>query len=291
MATQSNTTLARRIVPFTANFLTYQVYHEAVNGTWAPVASDYIRVAETSVGKYKTVIVIHRNRLSLLNKKPIAVNLILSGNITNPDEILCDGHICFPNSGQLKLDVTEKFKNSETDFSIALETVSPTKLDALFYPNTDIWGPALEIVYLTNENTRPTRRSIDLGRGIRADLDMLTGEVEMEFDDVPEDQSALGIGIGHRYKAGSRTFCGIDFKLNLDQTLIKNHDATLDADYIFTDERGNKHGFKENFFIRRRTKNFLYRIKTRFASIRKVHSLMQGTQLRENCEVVPDGKP
>ncbi len=62
------------------------------------------------------------------------------------------------------------------------------------------------------------------------------------------DGLSLHYGIYHVYKrSGENHFCGRNLRLNLDEKL-KKPTASLDADYVYTDPYGDKHGFQEKFY-------------------------------------------
>lgn len=125
---------------------------------------------------------------------------------------------------------------------------------------TGINAPILEIKYLTNESTRPTKRSFSLAGAALGTVDLATQDVTVEFTDVPGEDSVMGLGIFHVYKkSGEENFAGENFRLNLNENFIKySAGEGENVDYIYTDEKGDKYGFWEYYYYKDSANNKVY---------------------------------
>lgn len=160
-------------------------------------------------------------------------------------------------NGKMELDTTSLYKNNSEDFTVTLEPYTYGS-DMRFYASGN--APVMEIEYLTNENTRPTKRSFLLAGVAAANVNLATGDMVTSFCDVNSDRSAKGVEIKHVYKKdGANFFCGNNFRLNIQEKFVKNSSGVLDANYIYTDADGDKHGFRDYYYYidRNGKKNYI----------------------------------
>ena len=157
-----------------------------------------------------------------------------------------NGKKVYINGSKVTVDVTSCFKNGQT---ITFEPSSSSGGFVSFY-TTEEEAPVLEIEYITNENVKPTKKTISLVGGIvEGVLDVRSGELVSEFADIDDSGSLLGVGISHAYKKDATNFnVGRNFRLNLHEKFEENSSSTMDADYAYTDSEGVKHAFKDFYY-------------------------------------------
>ncbi len=122
------------------------------------------------------------------------------------------------------------------------------------------YAPVLEIEYITNENVKPTKKTISIAGGVvDGELDVQTGEFVSEFSDIDESGSLLGVNISHAYKKDLADYkVGKYFRLNLHERFEKNSSSAMDADYVYTDSKGIKHPFKDLYYYLNDQKQRVY---------------------------------
>ena len=160
----------------------------------------------------------------------------------------------------MEQDITGIFKRYTSDFTINIE---PS-----YYPYEYINGyfsmstnpPVIEVEYLTNENTKPIKKIFSLAGVAAANVNLATGDMVTSFCDIDGDRSVKGVEIKHVYKKdGANFFCGNNFRLNIQEKFVKNSSGVLDANYIYTDADGDKHGFRDYYYYidRNGKKNYI----------------------------------
>ena len=220
-------------------------------GNWRTSSSNYIKVSRTSSQEYRTTLTIQKSNLNLLDLKISAVRLVLKPyRVITPGTCYIGGkHIAFSSTSDLSektVDITSDFRNANGTCCLTLSYVSYLNVEFYFQGAN---APVLEIEYLTNEKSRPVTQSFMLAGGLVGRYNVVSGDMTAEFTDIAETGSVLGIGISHIFKKSSDDLSvGRNFRLNLNETLIKNGDSVLDANYIYTDNRGDKHGFKDTYY-------------------------------------------
>ena len=220
-------------------------------GNWCTSSSNYIKVSRTSSQEYRTTLTIQKSNLNLLDLKISAVRLVLKPyRVITPGTCYIGGkHIAFSSTSDLSektVDITSDFRNANGTCCLTLSYVSYLNVEFYFQGAN---APVLEIEYLTNEKSRPVTQSFMLAGGLVGRYNVVSGDMTAEFTDIAETGSVLGIGISHIFKKSSDDLSvGRNFRLNLNETLIKNGDSVLDANYIYTDNRGDKHGFKDTYY-------------------------------------------
>ena len=211
-----------------------------------------IKVYSNGYRQYRTKLTIKRSLMSIENDRILSVKLILTPIGSFHGDLCVAGNYFYYNSeenGALIRDITSVFKQNTGNFDIyiAPSDLSSLHVDGNFSYSTN--GPVIEVEYLTNETTRPVRKTFALAGTAAAELDLATGDMTANFCDVEAENSANGLAIRHIYKKSADDFrLGDNFRLNLHETLIRNFSSKLDADYIYTDTLGDKHGFKEYYY-------------------------------------------
>lgn len=220
-------------------------------GNWCTSSSNYIKVSRTSSQEYRTTLTIQKSNLNLLDLKISAVRLVLKPyRVITPGTCYIGGkYIAFSSTSDLSektVDITSAFRNANETCCLTLSYVSYLNVEFYFQGAN---APVLEIEYLTNEKSRPVTQSFMLAGGLVGRYNVVAGDMTAAFTDIAETDSVLGIGISHIFKKSSDDLSvGRNFRLNLNETLIKNGDSVLDANYIYTDNRGDKHGFKDTYY-------------------------------------------
>ena len=210
-----------------------------------------IKVYSNGYRQYRTKLTIKRSLMSIENDRILSVKLILTPIGSFHGDLCVAGNYFYYNSenGALIQDITTIFRHNTGNFDIyiAPSDLSSLHVDGNFSYSTN--GPVIEVEYLTNETTRPVRKTFALAGTAAAELDLATGDMTANFFDVKAENSANGLAIRHIYKKSADDFrLGDNFRLNLHEALIRNFSSKLDADYIYTDTLGDKHGFKEYYY-------------------------------------------
>ena len=218
-------------------------------GHWTNTSSADIRVYKSDYIEYRTCLSVKRSLMNLPNNRISSVKLILTPSTTFNGSLIVNNCYCYykSNEGKLEQDITNIFKNNVSDFTINIEPYSYGYIDGYFSMTAN--PPVIEIEYLTNENTKATKKSFLLSGFANGNINLATGDMTTSFCDVESDHSVGGMEIYHVYKKSSEDyFLGDNFRLNIHETLIKNGSSGLDANYIYTDAQGDKHGFKDFYY-------------------------------------------
>ncbi|SHK61109.1 RHS repeat-associated core domain-containing protein [Fibrobacter sp. UWB12] len=105
------------------------------------------------------------------------------------------------------------------------------------------------IKYFIDDETMPANESYALAGGLNANVTLDTGEMTATFDDIALIKTSLPFKISHTYKQSDNFFgCGKNWRLNLQQTLIKGSTTNNGSDFIYTDGNGYQHGFIETYY-------------------------------------------
>ena len=218
-------------------------------GHWTNTSSADIRVYKSDYIEYRTCLSVKRSLMNLPNNRISSVKLILTPSTTFNGSLIVNNCYCYykSNEGKLEQDITNVFKNNVSDFTINIEPYSYGYIDGYFSMTAN--PPVIEIEYLTNENTKATKKSFLLSGFANGNINLATGDMTTSFCDVESDHSVGGMEIYHVYKKSSEDyFLGDNFRLNIHEKLIKNGSSGLDANYIYTDAQGDKHGFKDYYY-------------------------------------------
>ena len=260
-------TIDPQIVADNSGLVTKQVQYRVIStgssssvGNWTNTSSSDIKVYKSSSIEYRTRLTIKRSLMKLTNNRIVGVKLILTpyGSFSGYMWVNSSLTKFYQSSnGKMELDTTSLYKNNSEDFTVTLEPYTYGS-DMRFYASGN--APVIEIEYLTNENTRPTKRSFLLAGVAAANVNLATGDMVTSFCDIDGDRSVKGVEIKHVYKKdGANFFCGNNFRLNIQEKFVKNSSGVLDANYIYTDADGDKHGFRDYYYYidRNGKKNYI----------------------------------
>ena len=218
------------------------------SGPWNGVYLGYIAVRRNSSQEFRTLLTIKKSNMNLAEHKISKATLQLRSNSSGvPGWITVNNKSYSCGLSQLlEVDITDTFRNAAGDFTVTIEPYTTVDLS---FPTVSANGFFLEVEYLTNEKTRLTKKRFPLGGIASGDLNLSTGELVTSFSDVPGENALLGDGIFHVYKKSANDFgAGKNFRLNLHEELKENTTNVLDANYIYTDAFGEKHGFKDTYY-------------------------------------------
>lgn len=216
---------------------------------WYSTSSSYIKVQRSYSMEYMTTLTIKKSSMEFLNYPISSVKLKLK-----PYRILTNGY-CYINNTLIMLSslaekevaITSTFKNAEGNFNVEIKPYGTNSVNAEFYADSTN-GPIIEIEYLINGKVKTIKRQFNLAGGLIGQYNIATGDTALAFEDVSATDSALDFGISHVYKRGNTSSYGKYFRLSLNEKLTKSGAATLDADYVYTDAYGDKHGFKDTYY-------------------------------------------
>ena len=264
-------TIDPQIVTDNSSLITKQVQYRVVStgsgsgsstGSWTNTSSSDIRVYKSNSIEYRTCLTIKRSLMNLPNNRIVGVKLIMSPSSNFEGYLIVNNTYKHYKSsdGKLEQDITGIFKRYTSDFTINIE---PS-----YYPYEYINGyfsmsanpPVIEVEYLTNENTKPVKKIFSLAGVAAANVNLATGDMVTSFCDIDGDRSVKGVEIKHVYKKdGAKFFCGNNFRLNIQEKFVKNSSEVLDANYIYTDADGDKHGFRDYYYYidRNGKKNYI----------------------------------
>ena len=216
---------------------------------WSTVTSNYIKVSRTSSQEYRTVLTINKNNIKTLDQKISSVQLILTPYKVTQSGYCSIGGISTNITGtKVRANITSRFNSGSGNFTVNVEPYSARNVNAEFYAS-GANGPLIEVEYLLEGQKKRTVQQFTLAGGLVGQYDVATGDMAIAFEDVPASDSVLGVGISHVYKKSAEDFrVGKDFRLSLNETLVKNIDAALDAEYVYTDQYGMKYGFKDTYY-------------------------------------------
>ena len=100
------------------------------------------------------------------------------------------------------------------------------------------------------KNEIKTRKAVTLCGGAEAQINLLNGENIVTIPTIADNEMGIEIShILHQNGTGENNFCcGNNLRLNLHERFVKNENANIDADYIYTDCMGDTYKFKEYFY-------------------------------------------
>ena len=218
--------------------------------SWYNSGETAIRVMKNSSQEYRTKITINKSALNMLKNRIASAKLTLTPTKSFSGYMKADGIYKYYNGGNLEINLTSQLKSASTsniDIWIEPSYYTYEYIDGSFSMTNN--PPILEVEYFTNENTNPTIEEFSLAGCMSGALNLGTGELTAAFGDATTDGTALSLGVSHHYKKSGRTSnFGKSWRLNVEQKLEKNTDSALDANYIYTDAAGEKHGFKDFYY-------------------------------------------
>ncbi len=207
----------------------------------------YIYASKDNSNILRSSVKIDLKRLNLQNYPIAKATLILHAQRYDSEWIICDSiRRQIKSDNTIEIDITSKLRKASDFCQILFEAYSTGGY--LLYAEGSL-APRLEIEYMANDSVNATEKEIPLCDGVVASANMHTGECVISFEDVSASDSLLGVGISHLHKlTGEEKHCGKNFRLNLQEKFYKNADGTLDANYIYVDAAGIKHGFKDLYY-------------------------------------------
>ncbi|MBQ9729045.1 MAG: hypothetical protein IJV85_05555, partial [Clostridia bacterium] len=247
-------TIDPQIVTDSSELIQIQVQRKQANSTtWENIDKEdalwTLKALKTAEEEYRTKITIKKSLMGILDKNIITANLILNPAEEFSATIKLASKTYDYNSanGLFVGDITNLFLQANGDCIIYLEAVTENKTIAF---TTIQMYPKLEVEYFTSEEARPTKRTFSVaGIGV-GELDVATGEFITQLGAVAAGNSVLGLPVTLVHKKSDENhFVGDNFRLNLNETFIKNTSINREATYIYTDEKGNKHGFKKFYYF------------------------------------------
>jgi len=137
-----------------------------------------------------------------------------------------------------------------------------------------------------------TKKKIRLNDYAHSEVDVSTLDMTTHINVIPPSKSVMGLGVNFSYKKGNQNEnLGKGFSLNLNETFKENEDATVFADYVYTDGKGNKHGFKEYFYYLNDDKERVYISAPALEDATVIETeLAKQKRLRESITINLDGK-
>ena len=216
----------------------------------------YITAGKDAVYDYKSSLRIKKEEIEKLYdviasvKFKIRVSAVRTKGYFNIDgnELYCEDSLTY-----ITVDITNLYKSNLGDFYIDIMPSNRNygnKAGLFDFYATGSYAPTLEIEYLTNEMVRSTKKSISLAGVMTGEVDLGTRDFAAEIVDVPADASVMGIGISHVYKKSAEDYhVGDNLRLSLNESFVKYGGSDFsNVSYLYTDAKGNKHGFKDYYY-------------------------------------------
>ena len=245
-------TIDPQILTSNSTVITKQVQRQLISSSsgsgavWVNVQGD-IKAGTESGYRYQTKLTVNCSKLSMLEKRIVSAKLVLKpiGSFEQVFVLQENSRIItctlFPGQ-ELRADITSYF-------------ISTPFQDVTFYLiNDGTIGafdatPVLEVEYITNEDVIPTRKTFTVAGAGTAEIDLLTGGMIAGFCDVSAENSIMGMEISHVYRrSGEEHLAGKNFRLSIDESFVKNGNSDLSTTYVYTDTKGEKHGFKDYYY-------------------------------------------
>ena len=249
-------TIDPQIISYDASFYSKTIYSKNLSSStaswsiWSTSPVNGIKVQRDLYTEYKTTLTVYKSKFDLLDRKMIMAKLILTPKtLSQTGRIkVGDREYEVTSLNKVECDITKKMNDAGNTFTVDITAASYGLVNVVF-EETGTNGPMLEIDYLTNENSIPQKMQFSGIARASTELDLLTRELTAEISDVKPGDSVAGVGISHVFKKSGKDFhCGANFRLNLNERLYRNDDDLLNANYIYEDAKGDKHGFKEYFY-------------------------------------------
>lgn len=232
----------------------YRIY---TRESWERDYASELKVSDMYPNGYRTRIVIKGE--NILNRKDIIkakLRLTPIGNFSGTFTVNETSRYYDSAEGDLELDITQALKYGGGRAVLILE-VPMTDFDKIYgykvntfcgsFSNTE-YPPVLEIERFAEEKTEPCHKEVELVPHTEGRLNVRTGEFTAAFAAASGDGLTIDFPVSQVYKkSGENNYCGQNVRLNLHEKLEKNTDSTLEADYVYTDAQGDKHGFKTRY--------------------------------------------
>ena len=208
--------------------------------------TDRIGVYLSNTGEEKITATVHINKdiLDIARNKLISANLIFQQDetvnySTSAQITIGENSYTHYNKESLIVNITSLCNYAAGDIDIELSIDSANKYRKFYIPT-------LEINYQPLKED-PINKTISLENDVSAELDVISGNTTVVFDDISDPN--LGVSIAHIYKPNNEFLeYGENFRLNIDEQLIRISSSPNGAEYAYTDSLGNVHTFKEHFY-------------------------------------------
>ena len=149
------------------------------------------------------------------------------------------GYYTHYNGNTIVANITSLYAASSGYFTVDLSMESADRYRKFYIPTLQV-----EYQPINDEHVRKT---LSVENGVGAEFDVLSGNATLVFDDIADP--ALGVAVSHVYKPNDAiTEYGQNFRLNLDEKLVKTSTTSTGAQYAYTDAYGDVHTFTEHFY-------------------------------------------
>lgn len=151
------------------------------------------------------------------------------------NSIYCDHMV----GDELSVNITNLYKNASGDFDLEMSLfISGGK--------REFYLPTIEISYVPL-SVEPIRKTLSAGKGVNAEFDVLSGNETVIIDDI--EDPVLGVSVAHVFKPNNEfDEYGKDYRLNLDEKMVKTNTSPTGAQYAYTDALGDVHLFDEHLY-------------------------------------------
>lgn len=195
-------------------------------------------------GAYKTTAKLHikKSGIDLTRNRLISAKLIFPRYSSYSSSVyvaIGNNTYYHYNASELTADITSIYTAASGDFDVAMSMSTVGNMRRFYMPTLQIeYQPICD---------DPIRKTFSIENGANAELDVLSGNATVTFDDIADP--VLGIAVSHVYKPNDNiTEYGQNFCLNLDEKLVKTSTTSTGAQYAYTDAQGDVHTFKEHFY-------------------------------------------
>lgn len=250
IVTQNFTYLTKKVQYRNKNTSSSSGCYQTVYSDWYTTSSSYIKVLRNTSQEYKTTLTINKAGIPKLDYPVSSVKLQFYINqIKQTGYCRIGGKRTYVSFAGVEIaDITHLYNAAESTITLVVEPDTTGNVDAEFHAlGTN--APVLEVEYLINGKKKLLVQPFTLVGGLAGQYDITTGDASIAFEDVPASDSVLGLGISHVYKKSAEEHSvGKNFRLSLHETLSKTGAVALNADYVYTDATGMKHGFKDTYY-------------------------------------------
>ena len=204
----------------------------------------YIYLQNNGYEKITAKLRIKKSGIDLTRNKVISAKLIFQvpagDTYTSSTRIrIGNKNYSHKNERTLTADIIDLYNSTPGDFNVDLSIDSK-------YPSRKFNLPILQIEYQPINND-VVCKTLSLEPDANAEFDVLSGNATIVFNDISDP--TLGVSVSHVYKPNDAIVeYGQNFRLNLDEKLIKTSNSSTGAQYTYTDSNGNVHTFNEHFY-------------------------------------------
>ena len=208
------------------------------------LTNNYILLSYTEHSE-KTSATLHipKSRIGIDNSKVQSVILKFpphngQNHTTNPS-IWIEGTVfSYTDGNNFFVGITGLYKNAADDIDIKMEMYTPGGV-------SEFGLPTMEISYVTN--AEPIRKTLSVGKGVNMEFDVLSGNETVVIDDI--EDPVLGVSVAHVFKPNDEIVeYGKDYRLNLDEKMVRTNTSPTGVHYAYTDALGDVHMFDEHFY-------------------------------------------